>query len=63
MPSPDHRQQVIKHELYHILEHLPKMQRIVGVNMMDEQFEEEADGFGGGVTGQLRMIDNIVLKS
>ena len=34
------------HELYHILEHLPKMQRIIGVNMMDEQFEEEADRFG-----------------
>lgn len=37
------------HELYHILEHLPNMPRIVGVNMMDEQFEEEAEGFGGGV--------------
>ncbi|MCL5058767.1 MAG: hypothetical protein M1130_12415 [Actinobacteria bacterium] len=37
------------HELYHIIEHLPSMQRIVGVNMMDEQFEGEADGFAGGV--------------
>jgi len=36
------------HELYQILEHLPNMQRIVGVNMMDRQFEEEADGFAGG---------------
>jgi len=37
------------HELYHILEHLPNMTRLVVVNMMDEQFEEAADGFAGGV--------------
>jgi len=37
------------HELYHILEHLPNMPRIIGVNMMDKQFEEEADGFAGRV--------------
>jgi hypothetical protein len=48
--SSEARQEVFFHELYHIIEDMPRLSYVLGLDMQREEFEEKADGFFKKVT-------------
>ena len=53
---PDARYEVLMHEIYHVLEDMPKHKYILGLNMQHEEIEKPAEHFARRIKNNLQRI-------